>query len=262
VDETKRCPHCQQELPVERFYRQRAQPDGLAPYCKACWSADCRARHARKRAGMVDKRRVQMQSVRHDYFSRIERPIQAYLLGLLASDGNVFLLRSRIKLDVLEGDRELVEITRSELTPASPIYRISHRPSDLARMQCTSPQMCADLANLGVVPRKSKILTWPESLPEALANSFLLGVYDGDGWFTQDKRKQTPYYTVGIMSASVPFIERAAQVISAATGVPLANLSQVNHRAFSIRYGGQRAIAVHDWLHANLPGLARKRIPL
>jgi hypothetical protein len=211
---------------------------------------------------MVDKRRVQMQFVRHDYFNRIERPLQAYILGLLASDGNVFLPRFRVKFEVLEQDRELVEIVRDELAPASPIYRISSKPRFFARVQCTSSQMCADLANLGVVPRKSKILVWPEALPEALSNSFLLGVYDGDGWLTLDKRKQNPYYVLGIMSASVPFIERIARVISAATGVPLANLSSVNHRAFTVRYNGRRAVAVHDWLHADLPGLARKRLPL
>lgn len=177
----KRCPHCQQVFPLENFYRQKAQPDGLAPYCRACWSADCRARHAKKRAGMVDKRRIQINQIRHNYFSHIERPIQAYLLGLLASDGNVYAPRSRIKLAVLEQDRELVEIMRDELTPAAPILHRSHRSHPFASVQCTSPQLCVDLARLGVVPRKSKILAWPEMLPARFASSFLLGIYDGDG---------------------------------------------------------------------------------
>jgi len=169
--------------------------------------------------------------------------------------------RSRIKLAVLEQDRALVEIMRDELTPAAPILRCSHGTNYLASVQCTSPQLCADLAHLGVVPRKSKILAWPEMLPLEFVNSFLLGIYDGDGWLTADKRKRNPYYIIGIISASIPFINRVAEVISDATGVPLARLSPVNQRAYSIRYGGQRAITVHDWLHADLPGLARKRLP-
>src|SRR6266581_4091502 len=74
----KRCPKCSQYLPRDEFYRNAAQSDGLAPYCKACWRALCRARHAHLREGLSDKRRAQMDLVRHDYFHRIELPIQAY----------------------------------------------------------------------------------------------------------------------------------------------------------------------------------------
>ena len=37
--------------------------------------------------------------------------------------------------------------------------------------------------------------------------------------------------------------------------------SAVNQRAFTIRYGGKSALHMSEWLHRDLPGLARKRIP-
>ena len=55
----KWCPQCQQYLPRDEFYRNAAQSDGLAPYCKPCWREFCRVRHARLREGMQDKRRRQ-----------------------------------------------------------------------------------------------------------------------------------------------------------------------------------------------------------
>ena len=55
----KWCPQCQQYLPCDEFYRNAAQSDGLAPYCKPCWREFCRVRHARLREGMQDKRRRQ-----------------------------------------------------------------------------------------------------------------------------------------------------------------------------------------------------------
>ncbi len=70
------------------------------------------------------------------------------------------------------------------------------------------------------------------------------------------------YHTIGIISASPMFLERAAQEIAAAIDVPLARLSAVNQRAFTIRYGGKSAILISQWLHRDLPGLARKRIPV
>ena len=258
----KWCPQCQQYLSRDEFYRNAAQSDGLAPYCKKCWSEICSKRHARLREGLPDKRRAQMDLVRHDYFNRIERPIQAYVLGLLASDGNVASDRPRIQFSVHEEDRILTEIVRDELAPGSPIIMPPCRTYRLAKVHFTSPGMYADLAKLGIIPRKSRTLTWPEMLARDFINSYLLGVFDGDGWITIDKRKPILYHTIGIISASPMFLERAAQEIAAAIDVPLARLSAVNQRAFTIRYGGKSAILISQWLHRDLPGLARKRIPV
>ncbi len=121
-DELKKwCPQCQRYLRRDEFYRNAAQADRLAPYCKECWREFCRDRHARLREGLTDKRRAQMALVRHDYFNHIELPIQAYVLGLLASDGNVASDRPRIQFSVHEEDRILTEIVRDELAPGSPI---------------------------------------------------------------------------------------------------------------------------------------------
>jgi hypothetical protein len=259
----KWCPHCEQWRRRDEFYRQAAQPDGLTPYCRACWSADCRARHARKRAGLLDKRRAQMQGVRHDYFATINSPIQAYILGLLASDGSVSSTRPRIQFSVHENDRILVEWVRDELAPTSPILLQRHtgRCLCMAKIHFTSPQMCRDLARFGIVPNKSHTLSWPDALPTTLVNSYLLGIYDGDGWVTRDRRKRQPYYTCGIVSASAPFLERASEVISAALHIPPARLSGVNRRAFSIRYGGRSAREFDRWIHQDWQGLPRKRLP-
>lgn len=65
----KWCPKCQQYLSRDEFYSNAAQFDGLAPYCKPCWREFCRVQHARSRVGLPDKRRAQMDLVRHDYFN-------------------------------------------------------------------------------------------------------------------------------------------------------------------------------------------------
>ncbi len=257
----KRCARCHQFLSLNSFYRQSAQPDGLRAYCKECWKTDCAQRHARKREGMVDKRRILMESVRHDYFSQIERPIQAYVLGLLASDGNVSDARPRIALSVHEKDKWLVEVARDELAPMRPITLARHRDYHMAKIALTSPQMVSDLAHFEIVPRKSATLRWPAALPQTLANSYLLGVYDGDGWITRDLRKPVPYFTAGIISASQGFLQAACAAIYEATGLEAPCLSPVNQRAFGIRYGGRRAETLLAWLHQDLPGLQRKRYP-
>ena len=36
MPDTKVCPACTRELPLSKFHRKAASPDGLQPYCKAC----------------------------------------------------------------------------------------------------------------------------------------------------------------------------------------------------------------------------------
>jgi hypothetical protein len=260
ADAVKRCPKCTQELPVSAFYTNRAAYDGLSPYCKPCWLAVTNARHTAKRAGLVDKRRIQMAQVHHDYFSRLDTPIQAYVLGLLASDGTVAADRPRIRFSVHEKDIILTETVRTELAPGSSILFERCNDYQCARVSFTSSQMRDDLARYNVVPRKSHTFSWPQALPLDLANSFLLGVLDGDGWMIPDKRKPAPYYVLGVISGNPIFPGQITEVITAVTGISAPQVCRVG-RAWSVRYGGRRAEVVSGWLHRDLPGLARKRLP-
>ena len=259
MKKSKYCPKCKQKIDANLFYRNIRQSDGLSPYCKVHWAEHNKEQHAKRRGDLPDKRRLQMVQVQHDYFHYIERPIQAYILGLLASDGNVSSDRPRIAFSVHQKDRELVEIVRNELAPGSSILTPPCRNYKLAKVCFTSSIMRADLAMLGIIPRKSLVLKWPEALPMSLANSYLLGVFDGDGWITFDRRKKNLYYSIGFTSASKLFLERIIEVIHEAIGVPSINIS-ANNSAYRILYGGASASTVHKWLHRDLPGLERKRV--
>jgi hypothetical protein len=154
----------------------------------------------------------------------------------------------------------LTETVRNELAPGSNILFEACNDYHCARVSFTSPQMVEDLARYNVVPRKSHTYSWPDALPPELANSFLLGVLDGDGWIIPDKRKAKPYYVIGIISGNPIFPGQIARVIEDATSISSPQVCHVG-RAWSIRYGGRRAEVVSEWLHRDLPGLARKRLP-
>jgi hypothetical protein len=186
--------------------------------------------------------------------------MQAYVLGLLASDGTVARDRPRIRFSVHKKDIVLTETVRSELAPGSNITFEPCNDYRCARVSFTSPKMREDLARYNVVPGKSHTFTWPDALPEHLANSFLLGMFDGDGWIVPDKRKQQPYYVTGLISGNPAFPARVAEHIALGTGLPCPQVCKVG-RAWTVRYGGSRALLVNEWLHRDLPGLARKRIP-
>jgi hypothetical protein len=109
-----------------------------------------------------------------DYFHRIETPMQAYILGLLAADGNVYVNKARaeykISLKLHREDEVLVKRTRDELAPkVNPNYPKPH----YIRFEVCSQRMVNDLARYGVVPRKTWDLPWPEALLPHAFTSFL-----------------------------------------------------------------------------------------
>lgn len=40
----KRCARCQETKPLDDFYKNRTQSQGVQAYCKPCWKADIKAR--------------------------------------------------------------------------------------------------------------------------------------------------------------------------------------------------------------------------
>jgi hypothetical protein len=202
---------------------------------------------------------VRRAAIRNDYFSEIDTPLKAYVLGWIASDGCIS--RNEISLKLHEKDIEAVELVRDELAP---LHKITHRQdgnsgrSPMAEFRVSSAQMREDLEHLGITPRKSLTLRYPEILPH-LNNSFILGCFDGDGCLY---RSPAGYYRWTLVSASVPFLREVQERVLCATGIRLSDpRKNVTSEAHVIGCTGSKVVPVDTWLHADMPGLARKRLP-
>lgn len=116
------------------------------------------------------------------YFSNIDTDEKAYYLGLLASDGHIS--NGSIHLRLHWNDRELVAgfamAIGSDVLPRLYIQTVKGTSCSGAILQINSVEMCKDLAGYGIVPAKTKTVTWP-TLPKELELSFLRGYYDGNG---------------------------------------------------------------------------------
>jgi hypothetical protein len=196
-------------------------------------------------------------SVRHDYFADVDSPIKAYILGLLASDG--WISENQVCIALGVKDRALVELVRDELAPLYPVS--TQAGGSRALFAASSSRMKSDLGRLGVVPRKTLALQWPAALPERFAGSYILGCFDGDGslGYYADYR----YYRWSLISASRPFLEDVKERIKVHAGVKLRGPygRSSGSLALVIEYTGPKTRLIDEWLHADVPGLARKRIP-
>jgi DNA-binding CsgD family transcriptional regulator len=212
------------------------------------------------------RRRELAATVRHDYFTQVDTPLKAYLLGLLAADGCVSSSSNCISLRVSVKDAELAEVMRGELSPLALVSRETMAPlpgyvkcREAARFAVTSPQMKADLGRYGVVPRKTFILRWPALLEPHLEAPFILGCFDGDGCLQAAGR---PFrWRWELYSASEGFLVSAREAILRHTGLEM--IKGVSRRGLhQLRLNGGKSVDVLDaWLHADVPGLGRKRLP-
>lgn len=258
---TKRCSRCQEVKPVSDFYKSNQWTDGFHVYCKKCVLAYQKAARESKLAQFPGKYRWKRDLIRHDYFAQIDSPIKAYVLGVLASDGNVLPKHHRITLELSAKDADLLEVVRDELVPGGAITTRQRHGYDYQVLAFVSRQMIDDLETLGVTPVKSRTILWPERLPASLAREFILGYFDGDGFITYHERPNRRYPYLGFTSGSSNLLIRIADVTEQHTGIRLGGPWRLRVTGtYLIRSSGNSAFVIDKWLHASGLGLRRKRL--
>lgn len=142
-------------------------------------------------------------------FNRIEDEYSAYVLGLITSDGSISKDYS-ISIDLAHGDRDLLEQINSEfLNESGHIFQYgentkTHRNNPMVRLRFNGKQICANLAQYGVVPKKSYLLQHLCSFDEPLMQHYLRGLFDGDGVVSKGNQR---YLRIGFCSHNRTVVE-------------------------------------------------------
>lgn len=213
----------------------------------------------------VEAQKVRRGAIRHDYFSEVDSPIKAYVLGWMASDG--YVTKNEIRLGLNSKDAQIVRLVRDELAP---LHELSHRMTGLDNkspqtlLSVSSPQMKGDLDRWGIVEAKSLIIRYPAGLPPQLDNSFILGYFDGNGTlrtYVANEGRQR-YWRWQIVSGSRPLLREMQARIFANTGILTCGPRQQRKgvQAYALYTTCSNVAPVDAWLHADVPGLARKSL--
>lgn len=56
TQETKRCPKCGRDLPLEAFNKRKLSPDGLQPWCRECTNESARKAMAKKAEALKEEK--------------------------------------------------------------------------------------------------------------------------------------------------------------------------------------------------------------
>ena len=119
--------------------------------------------------------------INDDYFD-VESHNMAYILGFLASDGNVSSKDNKIKIGLSSVDKEILERIRKELGSTRPLYEYTtNQGYNIVELTFSSAKIKNKIAEYGIIPNKTLTLRPPYKLQDKYIIDYIRGYFDGDG---------------------------------------------------------------------------------
>lgn len=143
----------------------------------------------------------QFFGINENFFSSWS-PEMAYVLGLIITDGCISRTGT---VSLSMNEHELLGKVKKVLGSEHNITPSKHQ-SGLYHFNFTREKLTRDLSGLGVVPRKSLIVRFPD-VPREYLPDFIRGVFDGDGSVYFEPRSPKNPLRSKFVSSSKQFIE-------------------------------------------------------
>lgn len=175
----------------------------------------------------------------------------AYILGYIFADGNVAWKpeKSYRALTITAAAKDVNHLEKIRIILESTKNLLYSDSTNSYRLIVNSKKLCEDLMKLGVIPRKSLVVEFPD-IPKEYVCHFIRGVIDGDGCIRYNDRKRSPYFEISIASGSYKFLEKMVEIIKQNIGVS-SKITNVKNNTFIIRYSCKRGLKLAEWIYYN-----------
>lgn len=199
-------------------------------------------------------------AVNHDFFKKWSNEM-AYVLGYIYADGNLedaaYLRGKYVRATSTDRDRveAIKSLMASDHTIVENIPGGNRKPRYLLRIG--SHVLYNDLLTLGVTPRKSLVMRFPD-VPRKFVAAFVRGYFDGDGCVYLDrfhKNKNLAHVTprrlmVIFTSGSQQFLESLHRVICDICGIAESCLHEHNKPgAYQLRYSTTSSVQIFSFMY-------------
>lgn len=202
------------------------------------------------------------------YADAVMGPCVVYWLGFIVADGNVYSNSEQrvyaLTIELGEEDKEhlikIREALSSNAIITTSIRKGGFRAGKLwkdsieSKIVFHSKYLTNTLMHLGIMPAKSKIITFPPKLIDnQFINSFVRGYLDGDGSISFKKNTlRVNFYGTFL------FLETLSKIIHEKTAVSLHKPFK-NRTIFNLEYNGAEAQQIIKWIYQEQsPSLQRK----
>lgn len=185
------------------------------------------------------------------FFKTIDSEIKAYWLGAMFADGNVSYNSSGTgQIYISSIDKNWIEQFKEDIHYTGNLCKETHRyyRKDIWKMHITNDVLFHDLYEKGCVPRKSKIIQFPNIAP-SLVHHFIRGYFDGDGCVSIHKYlsgKNNTTLTSSICSGSKKFLDKLIQYIPAKH-----NVAKYHNNVYIVTYGVNDSYNLYNYMYSN-----------
>jgi intein-encoded DNA endonuclease-like protein len=188
----------------------------------------------------------------------------AYVLGFIFADGNIICTKRNTWFWSIQiTDKEILKKIKNEINSAHVISERKKKDNckQVYRLQIGSKDMCKDLLSLGLTPRKSKTISFPE-IPKKYFSDFLRGYFDGDGgvWVgPKNKIRGSKTYLISTFftSGSIDFLISLKNVLEK-KGLLGGSLVK-KERGFDLKYSVKNSLFLYKIMYNGKCSLFLKR---
>ena len=204
-----------------------------------------------------------VERINEDFFSHWS-PGSAYVLGVIFTDGNLHLSKAPDGTERCSGHVTISQKEPELLLKVAVLMdhsgKMTFRPSreyagrvagELHTLGFSSDRMLADLMRLGLRPRKSLSLQFPD-MPEEYCRHFIRGCWDGDGSVYIDSQSQK--IVASFISASLKFVKGMMEGLKNA-GLPERKIyiHKGKNPSYYIKVTGTQVPKLYHYLYDNVP---------
>lgn len=165
----------------------------------------------------------QRYEINQEYFSNIDTPNKAYILGFLYADGCNHNKNGKytISISLQENDKHILEDIKKELGYSGELRYIdqekNRRKYKINRqnqwnLTINNKKLSNDLLTYGVLPDKSYSATFPKFLSDDLYPHFLRGLSDGDGCIIKNEDRWSYVGTYELLLGMKTYYEKVLNV--------------------------------------------------
>ena len=189
-----------------------------------------------------------VDGIKHYFFDTWSQEM-AYVLGFISADGNINKSEYKLSIGLAKKDEPHLNKIKNLIAPIRNIRQSerikNNKVFKYVHLEVCSNYMCRSLVGLGIVPKKSLILEFPD-VPENFVKDFIRGNFDGDGCISQDSNSK--YWQMYFLGTE-KFLDTLSKHINKATGISLRNINLTKSKIHIIKYSTHDIIKICSWLH-------------
>jgi len=185
-------------------------------------------------------------------------PDMSYILGFIFADGCLVEHKNGYHgLDITSKDLSLLRLMKSKLKSG---HKIGSKERGY-RIQIRNRNIYNDLIKLGLIPRKSKVVKFP-NLPREYSSHFIRGLFDGDGsvmvW-REPRWRHSLQIRTSFTSGSKSFLRGLKEELQSSADLLRGKISPIT-RGYHLRYLSMpECTALYKFIYENSNGLYLKR---